>query len=227
MRLVAKDVQQIPSDVGILDSTNAPSLFRSPLSYLKLQYKRIAFSFRDQFSLIVLKFSSPKAKGFMKRNLKLSRSTIAPTAIALHRQMYSSFAEGDIASLRKICADGIYDSFRARIGSRPRGETVQWELVQYNKRARVVSNRGARFPTEGGAIRQAVVRISSRQKLTRSLRTKGGASEVVPGSGKEKDVVEYVVIQQKFEAWRPGPWQVWGTTRETTLRDVEEWQKRV
>ncbi len=80
---------------------------------------------------------------------------------------------------------------------------------------------------EGAAIRQAVVRICSRQKLTRWTSGKGGGKrEIVPSSGKEKDVVEYVVLQQKYEAWRPGDWQIWGTTGETTLQDLEEWDRR-
>ncbi|KAF8849708.1 hypothetical protein BDZ45DRAFT_634016 [Acephala macrosclerotiorum] len=233
MRVVQKELAQIPSDLGILEGTfitprgeNAPSLFQTPRSFLKLHYHRIKYRLRDRFSLIVLKFSSPKEKGFLKRSLKILRSTLKPTAVALHRQMYTSFAEGDIALLRRICTDGIYESFRARIGNRPRGETVQWELVKYNKRPRIVSHRGARLPIEGAAVRQAIIQICSRQKLTRSRKLKGGEVEVVPGSGKEKDVVEYVVLQQRIEAWKPGSWQVWGTTGETTLRDLEEWQKK-
>lgn len=50
--------------------------------------------------------------------------------------------------------------------------------------------------------------------------------QVVPGSGKEKDVVEYVVVQRQYEGWREGEWRIWGTTKETTLDDVEEWEKR-
>ncbi|CZR64114.1 uncharacterized protein PAC_14011 [Phialocephala subalpina] len=233
MKVVQKELAQIPSDLGILEGTfitprgkNAPSLFRTPRSFLKLHYHRIKYRFRDRLSLLVLKFTSPKEKGFLRRSLKISRSTVKPTAVALHRQMYTSFAEGDIASLRRICTDGIYESFRGRIGSRPRGETVQWELVKYNKRSRIVSDRGMKLLVDGAAVRQAVVRICSRQKLTRLRRVKNGDAEVVPGSGKEKDVVEYVVLQQRLEAWKPGPWQVWGTTGETTLQDLEEWEKK-
>lgn len=141
--------------------------------------------------------------------------------------MYSAFAEGDSTTLRKICTDGVYDSMRARISARAKGEKVQWELVQYNKRAKVVSNRAARLPMEGAAVRQAVVRICSRQKLTRWRRVRGeNELEMVPGSGKEKDVVEYVVVQRRCGNWKEEDWQVWGTTGETTLKDVEEWQRR-
>jgi protein MBA1 len=140
--------------------------------------------------------------------------------------MYTSFAEGDAVTLRKICTDGLYDSFRARIGNRPRGEKVVWELVNYNKRSKLVSYRGARLPIAGAGVMQAVVRIASRQKLTRLVQGKSGGMQVVPGSGKEKDVVEYVVLQRQYEGWREGEWQLWGTTKETTMEDIEEWERR-
>jgi protein MBA1 len=50
--------------------------------------------------------------------------------------------------------------------------------------------------------------------------------EIVPGSGKEKDVVEYVVLQRQYEGWRGGSGRIWGTTKETTLEDIEEWERR-
>ena len=98
-------------------------------------------------------------------------------------------------------------------------------MVDYNKRSRLISNRAARLPVEGAAVMQAVVKIASRQKLTRFVKGKSGL-EVVPGSGKEKDVVEYVVLQKQYDSWREGEWQVWGTTKETTLEDIEEWERR-
>jgi protein MBA1 len=142
--------------------------------------------------------------------------------------MYTAFAENDTSTLRKICLDGIYESFRSRIGVRPRGEKVVWELVKYNSSPRIASNRAARLPIEGAAIRQAVVRIASKQKLTRWVKNKDtGKMEVAKGSGKEKDVVEYLVIQRQYEGWREGEWKVWGTTNESTLADVEEWQRKL
>jgi mitochondrial protein MBA1 len=135
--------------------------------------------------------------------------------------MYSTFAEGDVKTLRSICTDGLYESFAARIGNRRKGERVSWELVKYERRAKLVSDRAGRFPIEGAAARQAVVRIQSEQKLTR---WKGG--ERVEGSGKVKSVDEYVVIQKQFVGWKGREWMVWGTTHETWLEDVEEWQRQ-
>ncbi|PMD46407.1 hypothetical protein L207DRAFT_417617 [Hyaloscypha variabilis F] len=239
IRVISKEIQAVPSDLGLLPMTfvtatgrNRPSLFqksfpfiRRPLSYLRYQLKHIGYRFRDRFSLLIIWISSPKETNWYRRSVKLSRSTLTPTAIALHRQMYTSFAEGDIVALRKICTDGLYDSFRARIGNRSKGEKVVWDLVDYNKRSKLISNRAARMPIEGAAVMQAVVKIASRQKLTRFVRGKNGL-EIVPGSGKEKDVVEYVVLQRQYEGWRGGEWRIWGTTKETTLEDIEEWERR-
>jgi protein MBA1 len=62
-------------------------------------------------------------------------------------------------------------------------------------------------------IRQVVVRISSRQKLTRYK----ADGSIVPNTGKEKDVTEYFVIQKNMRGGKEGEWTVWGTTEETDL----------
>jgi mitochondrial protein MBA1 len=135
--------------------------------------------------------------------------------------MYSAFAESDIPTLQKICADGILDSFRARIGNRAHGEKMLWELIRYNKRAKIVSHRAARLPIEGAGLRQAVVRIASRQKLSRY--TANGA--LVKGTGKERDVVEYVVLEKKCWQGKEEDWRIWGTMEETKFETVMQWQR--
>lgn len=132
--------------------------------------------------------------------------------------MYSAFAEGDVKTLREICADGLYESFTSRIGNRQRGEKVKWELVRYRGRGRVMSNRAGRLPIEGAAVRQVVVRVRSVQTLTR---WRGGKQ--VEGSGQEREVTEFVVLQRRLIGWREEEWQVWGTTKETGLEEVEGW----
>jgi protein MBA1 len=52
------------------------------------------------------------------------------------------------------------------------------------------------------------------QKLTRF---KPGGGGVVEGSGRERQTVEYLVIQKKLERGVEGEWMVWGTTEEMTL----------
>ena len=176
---------------------------------------------RDYFSILILKITSPQGKHWYNRLIKLHRGRVVPTAIALHREMYSAFAVGDATTLRRICTDGIYDQFRARMSARPRGEKTVWELVKYNKRAKIVSHRAARLPIDGAAVRQAVVRLSSRQKLSRY----SADGRLVKGTGKERDVVEYLVVEKSYWNWKEGDWRVWGTTEETKLETVLQWQK--
>ncbi len=174
-----------------------------------------------------MKFSSPSEKGiFSRRTLKIHRSAIKPTALALHKQMYTSFAEGNVPALRRVCNDGIFESFLGRLGQRPKNEIVKWELVDYNKRPRVITHRGARFPVEGAGVIQAVVRICSKQRLTRWRKERGGREVLVEGTGNEKDVVEYVVIQRTIERWKGEEWRIWGTTNENTLDDIDSWERK-
>jgi protein MBA1 len=150
------------------------------------------------------------------------RRQTAPTAVALHREMYSALADGDVRTLRSICTDGIYERFEARIQARKRGEKMEWELVRYDKGPKVVSHKGARLPIEGAAVRQAVVRICSTQRLTRYAPD----GQIIKGTGEERKVVEYVVIQKSYWDWKGRDWQIWGTTGETKLEAVQEWERK-
>lgn len=78
-----------------------------------------------------------------------------------------------------------------------------------------MSDRAARLPIEGAGLRQAVVRIRSRQSLTRFRE-----GRVLEGSGQERDVMEYVVIQKRMWKGREEGWLVWGTTEETTVEKL-------
>jgi protein MBA1 len=196
-----------------------PSIFKSPKKFFRLQYFRIRLHLRDLLTLVAMKWSSPRGKRWYNRVLQLDRSKVAPAAVELHQNMYSAFADGNVAKLKTLCTDGIYDSFRARIGTRQPSEKVKWELLKYNQ-TKVVSDRIAKLPMGDQALRQAVVRISSQQRLTRFVR-----GVKVNGTGAEKDVVEYVVVQSTIRGWQPGSWKIWGTTKETTLKDCDHWQR--
>ncbi|KAJ5040443.1 uncharacterized protein L3040_006099 [Drepanopeziza brunnea f. sp. 'multigermtubi'] len=220
----------LASDFGLLEETfvtpsrrNYPSPLKTPRVFASLLWRHLKIRFRDRVSMYVLWATSPREQGrrFWNRSLKIQRRAIAPTALALHQQMYTAFAEGNLPALRKICTDGIFESFRARIASRPRSERVEWELVKYLGGPKVISHRGGKMQLEGNSVRQAVVRVRSRQRLTRTV---GG--KVVDGSGREKDVTEFVVLQRIMRDSSEGPWQVWGTTKETTLEDLVEWDKK-
>ncbi|KAK2629646.1 hypothetical protein QTJ16_000466 [Diplocarpon rosae] len=235
LRLASKQAQMAhamtATDIGLLPETfirptgsKLPSFFREPRAAARLLWTLVRRRVRDRVSLFALYISSPREDGkrFWQRKVKLSRKKVTPTAVALHQQMYKSFADGNMAALAKICSDGILQKFQTRIGNREPGQKMLWELVRYNQKPKLVSHRGAKFPSEGHAIRQAVVRIASTQRVVKLMQGKGGAVRRVPGSAKEKDVVEYVVVQRITRDWIEGSWQVWGTTTETPLEKAVE-----
>ncbi|KAI9795482.1 MAG: hypothetical protein M1833_007012 [Piccolia ochrophora] len=194
---------------------NRPSLVNAPRERLTLEWTRMKRMFLDLGSLLIY-------KSFTKPWLKLRRRQVAPTAVALHQQMYTAFADADVETLRKICGDGLLSKFRSGIHSRGR-ETLEWVLHKYTKASRIVSHRAARLPVEGTAVQQAVVRIQSRQSLTRY----GPDRKVVAGTGQEREIREYVVLQKRLLQGKEGPWIVWGTTGETSFDDLMEEEARM
>jgi len=63
-----------------------------------------------------------------------------------------------------------------------------------------------------------VVRIKSMQSLQKFDRE----GKLVDGSGEEKEVTEYVVVQKRLSKGVEGEWMIWGTEQETTLEGFEE-----
>ncbi|ESZ90544.1 hypothetical protein SBOR_9067 [Sclerotinia borealis F-4128] len=222
LRMQALTGKQMASDVGLLPKTfiaaRAPSLFRSPKRHLKFQWARLKTRFWDNVAIIAFKWMSPRT-GRISRKVQIKRGSITAVAEALYREMYQNFAAGNAKSLQKICLDGLYESFSQRIASRPKGQRVSWNLDKLNRRPKIMSTRAVMLPGgDGNVIRQAVVRISSRQSMI--LRDRNGKK--LPASN-TKDVVEYVVVQKIYRNWQDKEWQIWGTTRATTSEDVEQW----
>lgn len=85
-----------------------------------------------------------------------------------------------------------------------------------------MSNRAATLPFDDAGVRQAVVRICSRQRLSRYK----ADGSLVAGTGEERDVMEYVVIQRMLWEGKENDWMVWGTTEETTLEAIEEAKRK-
>ena len=72
------------------------------------------------------------------------------------------------------------------------------------------------LPFEGSALRQVIVFLKSRQSLARFVSSGPGRPEhLVKGTGEEKQVSEYLVLQRRIWKEREEPWMVWGTTNET------------
>ena len=102
---------------------------------------------------------------------------------------------------------------------------MEWRLDGYTRGARVMSDRAARLPVNGAALRQVVVRIESEQTLTkiegRSRKAQTEGAEVRRLEKKSK-TREYIVIQRMVLDGKEREWKVWGTTEETGLDWVRE-----
>lgn len=136
------------------------------------------------------------------------------------------FLRSDTKTLSTICAEGLNESFRSRIASRPPTERIRWTLHKYTRAARVVSHQATMLPIKGAAMRQAVVRIQSRQSLARIIGVGPDGQEIIAkGTGQDKEIREYVVIQRRIWKGVEEPWVVWGTTEETSLSKVPSLQE--
>ena len=129
----------------------------------------------------------------------------------------NSCSRGDTPTLKKICSEGLFTSFCSRIASRAPGEHLRWILHKHTRQPRVVSHRAVILPVgKGAALRQAVVRVQSRQSLKRTK----PYGEIVDGTGAEKDLMEYVVVQRRMMKEKEEPWMVWGTVEESDWKTV-------
>ena len=80
-----------------------------------------------------------------------------------------------------------------------------------------MSHRATPIPgVKDAALRQAVVRIKSRQSLEKLT----PSGEVVPGTGEVQDKVEYIVLQRNTWNKKPGPWLIWGTVGESDWKKI-------
>lgn len=107
---------------------------------------------------------------------------------------------------------------------------MSWKLVKYLRKPstnflglRVVSDRATSIPEiPKSGVRQTIVRVTSRQSTTTTqTKTNGSNTEVIPISSKEKDVTEYIVIQNLRWNNKDHGWRVWGTTNPTTLEATQ------
>ncbi|KAK4242045.1 hypothetical protein C8A03DRAFT_40611 [Achaetomium macrosporum] len=171
-----------------------------------------------------VKFTS-KPSIFTRAAFKAKRSALIPTAKALHRTMAEALASGDRDTINRICTRKFAGTLVASIDGRPRGRRYGWELVGYTNKLfypSVKSHRITPISREKYApiIRQAVVAISSRQRRVEY----DARGQVVPGSEKEIEAVENVVVVCLVDpkTWTQSEWRLLGTVKPTTL---EEWKQ--
>ncbi|KAL1838884.1 hypothetical protein VTJ49DRAFT_2108 [Mycothermus thermophilus] len=178
----------------------------------------ILVKFQEIVSNSSVKWSS-KPTFFARAQFKAKRSTLIPTAKALHRAMAQALAAGDKDTLNRICSQNLAVSLCASIDSRPVGRRYGWELVKYTNPLfypSIRSHRMSPLSTEKTApmVRQVVVAISSKQR--RVVYDKEG--NVVPGSEKEMDVVENVAMGCIVDprTWQQTEWRLIGTIKSST-----------
>ncbi|KAL8742367.1 MAG: hypothetical protein Q9190_005137 [Brigantiaea leucoxantha] len=196
-----------------------PSIFRQPRTRLRLEWHRIKTRATELAGLFTYKYTIKKTKP----RPKLGRRQIKSTAQALYRQMYTALAEGDVATLSTICTEGLLATFRSRIEARPPNERMRWTLHKMTHGPKIVSNRAGMLPVKGVGLRQVVVRLRSRQSLARIIGRRGPDQDaVVEGTGEEKKVQEYLVLQRRIWKGKEQPWMVWGTTQESPLPESDD-----
>ncbi|KAJ6264121.1 hypothetical protein Dda_0263 [Drechslerella dactyloides] len=200
----------LPSTFIVPPMSRRPSLFTDTRNRLKFEKVRLQIKIQNLVSRIL-------ARVWHKD--PLFRRNIIPTAEALHRNMYTAYANGDVATIASICARDLATAFRTRITSRPANVRYSWQFLGYNRRSKIVSHKLGMLstdPKDENSVRQVVVRIDSTQKLT-----KGVDGKVVKGSGEAARTTEYVVLHKRRRQGRPETdWVVWGTIPESTMDDV-------
>lgn len=148
----------------------------------------------------------------------MTRRGIVRKAKELHEQMYEAFFDRDLATLESICCEGLFASFRSRMGGLPPKVRHEWTVTGYNSRPRIVANRATYIPVPGMGekmgMRQVVVRIDSNQRVDKiSKDTRGNETRQ---EGTPKPVKEFLVLQRRLIGNEESDWILWGTTEESS-----------
>lgn len=157
---------------------------------------------------------------------KARRGRIPTAAKAMYRDVQQAFAAGDRAAIAALCTPHFASQLLSALERRPRSQRVQLEM-RYTKPffyPRLKNHLiGAFNPFDRHTLReQAVVAVSSFQKMTREDVRGGGAT--VDRVSKVFDKVEYVVLTRDVSAksYESTPWKIWGTTTTTTLEQSKQ-----
>ncbi|KAH8661878.1 hypothetical protein BX600DRAFT_464995 [Xylariales sp. PMI_506] len=198
----------------------------SPGRFGRMGYLVLKNRFMGYLSLVLHKISSMPSF-FSRPVYKLRKGTIIPTARELHRQMHTAMASGDKALLHRICTAELYDSLAGTIDSRPRHVRVEWELERFTDRLtypKLTDDKITLIPfsaTENRTIRQAIITISSVQRIARYDRRNGA---LIEGSERSSNMLEHLVLTADVDpdTWEQTPWRIWGTLPESTLDGFEK-----
>ena len=201
------------------------SQFPKPLGQkIRLLWNWFSAKVQEAIVNATVRFAS-KQTIFKRAALRYKKSSLIPTAKALHRSMLEGLASGDKMAINKTCSRKLATTLLTSIDSRPRGRRYSWELVKYTNKLfypSIKSHKIAPIDRERGSplIRQMVVAISSKQR--RGVYDAEG--RVIPGSEKEMDVVDVAIttLIDPKNGYKQYDWRIIGTLKPTTL---ETWAK--
>ncbi|KAM0195111.1 hypothetical protein ACHAPI_006658 [Fusarium lateritium] len=182
----------------------------------------------------LLQFKLKSMPGWTTRpKWKIGRGKIAPTAKNMYMEMLEAFAAGDKATINDLCLGQFSKKLTAAIDRRNPAERVTFELVNLNKTwlyPRVLAHQVHNINPhdKDNSTQQAVIAIASTQRVAKF---KKATSELIPGSKKVQDKVEYVVLSRQVneKTFLSSPWRIWGTVPATTLEafnEEQEWLMR-
>ncbi|KAI1362435.1 hypothetical protein F5Y08DRAFT_274563 [Xylaria arbuscula] len=213
-----------------------PPIWRFPLSPTKFAHmvyllaKNRLVAFGSLVGLYMVSITKPSGKYGMPQ-FRARRSAAVPAAKALHLQMSEAVAAGDKETLRRVCNKEFFVTLAGAVDARPRGQRAEWELVRYEDKLRYPRLADFRVMYQPGAsgsrkgmhlVKQAVVSISSVQRIARYDGGGKGGDAKIPGSEREQHMMEHIVLQAEVneKTWTTGPWQIWGTLPEMPYEKI-------
>ncbi|KAI0877956.1 hypothetical protein GGS24DRAFT_444784 [Hypoxylon argillaceum] len=157
-----------------------------------------------------------------------------PAAKVLHAQVAEALAAGDKDTLRRVCVAETYKTLAEVIDARAPRLRTEWALVRYDRpllypriadfRVSYQAAPGGR-PADTRLVKQAVVSISSVQRIARYFDGADGLSVPVPGSERVRHLTEHVVLQCEIKDkgdYEAGPWRYWGTMPEMSYEEIRD-----
>ncbi|KAL7621236.1 hypothetical protein AAE478_008553 [Parahypoxylon ruwenzoriense] len=206
---------------------------RKPAKFVHMLWLNVKNRWQTLFSIISMKFMSQPTPIFSRPRFQFNLSAVVPTAKVLHSQMSEALALGDKETLRSICTPELFETLGATIDSRPKGMRADWELVRYDRSLlypRVADWRATYQPLQDGSsklIKQAVVTISSIQRIARYDDSRGGIK--IAGSERVRTMTEHIVIQATVDrnTFESSPWKVWGTLSEMKYEEYKAYLENI
>ncbi|XWW94234.1 hypothetical protein V2A60_002177 [Cordyceps javanica] len=206
---------------------------RNPVDLARYQWWRLKSYAQCVLSVLTIKLRSMPS-WTTRPQWKAHRGKIAPTARAMYREVLEAFAAGDKATVSRLCMPRFAAQLHAAMDRRSPHETVRFEYVKDTRTLvypRIASHLiHAINPYDKTVLtEQAVVALSSQQQMSRHRKASGGggvAGDIIPGSLRVQDKIEYVVLARSTDTktYPSTQWRIWGTTGATTAEAYRQEQ---